>query len=152
MALSPAASTGIRRRLNSSLSSLCFTGAVSQGERVVRRWVDTRSYFGFDRRGGRGFRVFDRRVVDLARSPPFLPWLLGHLEADAANLSSADRGQVEDYSRRLSAVAELARVRKEERVAHCLEILSHELAALAEDGDVASLCKERLRGAVMALR
>jgi hypothetical protein len=96
--------------------------------------------------------MLDRRVVDLARSPPFLPWLLGHLELEAANLCSADRGQVEEYSRRLSAVAELARVRKEDRVAHCLEILSHELAALTEHSDLARLCKERLRGAVMALR
>ena len=54
------------------------------------RWVDVKSYVGWDRRGKRGLRLFDRRSESVVSTPPSLATALRQLRMRCFDLKDAE--------------------------------------------------------------
>lgn len=84
-------------------------------------WVDTDSYIGPCRRGGRKLRLLDRRHGDEADRDPSLAALLRQLRANAQDLS--DPAQRKRFKLRLSATIAVARrLRQNEAALHLAKL------------------------------
>lgn len=95
---------------------------------MIKKWVEGRSFLGFDRRKGQsGFRLFDRRKGDESGDPPSLPAALRKLRIRCmeANTPEGSLG----FAAATRVVADLARAYHKTHAAQSLQRLAERVAA-----------------------
>jgi hypothetical protein len=107
------------------------------------RWVDVKSYVGWDRRGKRSIRLLERRTVSNDTAPPSLATALRQLRLRSLDLQDAEG--VAAFRVRAGAAAQLAEGCGEVSVGKRLGRLSERLESWPHAADVAPLI-EQLEG------
>ena len=101
------------------------------------RWVDVKSYVGWDRRGKRSVRLFERRSESSDTTPPSLATALRQLRLRCLDLQDAEG--VAAFRARAVATAQLAERCGEAKVGERLTRLSEQLQDWSRGDRVAAL-------------